>query len=88
MCVTTSAAERDAVIAAVAPFCDELEVDVRISRHEIHPTDPAGHLTHSDEAEDRADVLSERIAALLEPHGLISRARWREVATADTGAER
>jgi len=52
----------------------------------MHPTDLAAHLTHRDEVDDRADVLAEHIAALLETHGFISRARWREVATADSGA--
>ena len=86
--VTTSAAERDAVIAAVTPFCDEPEVEVRLYKHELHPTDLAVHLTHRDEAEDRADVLSEHIAALMETHGFVSRARWREVADANEGARR
>ena len=81
VCVTTSAAEREAVICAVAPFCAEPDVNVRIYKHERHPTDLAVHLVHCDEAKDRADALGERIAALLESHGLIVRARWREVTT-------
>lgn len=88
VCVTTTAVEREAVISAVAPYCDEPEVDVRIYRHEMHPTYLAVHLTHRGEGQDRADALAERIAALLNTHGFISRARWREVATPDTGTER
>lgn len=67
VCIRTSAAERDAAIAAVMPFCDEPEVDVRIYRHELHATD---------------------LAALMETHSFVSRARWREVQTADEGARR
>ena len=83
VCVTTSASERAAAIEAVAPFCDRADVAVRIYRHETHPTDLAVHLTYPVALSDDADVLSERIAALLETHGLLSRARWREVSTLD-----
>jgi hypothetical protein len=81
VCVTTSVAERDAVIAAVAPFCGELEVEVRVYTHEQHPTDLAVHLTHRDGA--RADALAEHIAARMEAYGLVSRSRWREVTGGD-----
>lgn len=85
VCVTTSAAERDAVIAAVTPFCDAPDVDVRIYEHELHPTDLAVHLAHRDEAKDQAGVLGEHIARLMEAHGFVSRARWREVTDANRG---
>lgn len=85
VCLTTSPADREAVIAAVAPFSNEDGVDVRIYRHETHPTDLAVHLMHPVDARDRAEALGERITALLEAHGIISRARWREVDRADRG---
>lgn len=83
VCVTTSASERAAAIDAVAPFCVEADVDVRIYRHETHPTDLAVHLTYPVEVSGHAVALGERIADLLKTHGFLSRARWREVATRD-----
>ncbi len=89
-CMTASAAESNAVIAAVSTFCAASEVEVRIYRHELHPTDPAVHLTHDEAAQGEAERLGELIAVQMETCGLVSCTRWREVATTeeDQGVQR
>ncbi len=78
ICATTSSGEREAAIEAVAPFCRETEVRVRVYRHELHSTDLAVHVFHLDAAAEQADWIGERITRVLETHGFVSRAKWRE----------
>lgn len=75
MCLTTSAGERETVSRLLAPFCAEGGPGIRIYRHETHPTELAVHVVHTDDT-PAVEALSERIAALLESHGLVSRSRW------------
>ena len=67
-----TASDREAAIQALEPFRAEEGARLRMYR----PTELAVHILPAAEGGAEADALPERIAALLETHGLLSRSQW------------
>ncbi len=76
-------------LEAMKDAIESMGAEIRLYRHAIVATDLAVHIVHRGSLPDRPDTaLGDRVAALLEDYGLVSRSLWVRIASTPPGRQR